>query len=352
MTDELLQIYRKSLYLLLLDERMKQFYKEITSLRRPPINLLKEDTDLFAHEYSSFIPTSQVTTYRNIWILKNMLFYPAGLRFINSYCLIHPIRKKDYIKNLLLLKRKPFVVDKAIWITDENAYGYFHWLTDCLTRLVVALPQIQSHKIILPQHLKRMPFIEDSLHYFNLDPVFYSDEDPVLIKELITPKHTAPTGNYHPEIINDLREIFTGINKQVPFRKIYISREKAVKRKITNEENVIALLKQYNFEIHYFEQYDLDKQINLMKESICLIGVHGAGLSNMLFMNKNSFILELRNTGDKINNCYYSLASDLQHKYYYLLNNGDSSDTHEVNLTVDIEKLKNIIELIGKQINS
>ncbi len=80
-----------------------------------------------------------------------------------------------------------------------------------------------------------------------------------------------------------------------------------------------------------------------MQKTGSLIALHGAGLTNMLFMNANTKILEIRNEEDKHNNCYFSLASDLDIDYYYLLSKGDSIETHTVNVDVDIEKLEQII---------
>jgi capsular polysaccharide biosynthesis protein len=109
---------------------------------------------------------------------------------------------------------------------------------------------------------------------------------------------------------------------------------------------VMELLLQYGYEIHFFEDYDLKKQIEIMSETKSLIGLHGAGLTNMLFMPANGQVLELRNENDAHNNCYFSLASDLNQAYYYLINTGDIEDTHRVEVTVDISKLKIAVELM------
>ena len=64
-------------------------------------------------------------------------------------------------------------------------------------------------------------------------------------------------------------------------------------------------------------------------------------------MQKNSKVLELRNKEDSHNNCFFSLASDLGHNYYYLLNDGNIKDTHFVNITVNIGNLeKAIVEML------
>jgi hypothetical protein len=68
----------------------------------------------------------------------------------------------------------------------------------------------------------------------------------------------------------------------------------------------------------------------------------------MLFMPAGGSVLELRNREDDHNNCFYSLASELDHRYYYMLNQGDREDTHTVEVKVDIEELKATLEMMNK----
>ena len=44
--------------------------------------------------------------------------------------------------------------------------------------------------------------------------------------------------------------------------------------------------------------------------------MHGAGLTHMLWMKEKGKILEIR-ARDSKENCYFCLASDLNHDYYY-----------------------------------
>jgi capsular polysaccharide biosynthesis protein len=242
------------------------------------------------------------------------------------------------------LSKKERNIPSAVWIIDENAYGYFHWLTDCLCRLIAINTYLKDHVVILPNHLKNIKFIDESLLYFNIKAEYYDVTLPIKVNHLLLPSHTAPSGNYNTILINKLRQQFVRQSSTQVTKNIYISRQNAEKRKITNEEAVIALLKQYYFEVHFFENYSFTEQINLMKDTKCLIGLHGAGLTNMLFMSEKTNVLELRNEEDSHNNCYFSLASDLNLDYYYQLNKGDRKDTHEVNVTVDILLLKQNIE--------
>ena len=151
---------------------IKKLFPESISKRKPPINISKNDITLFDHEYLKTINATELIELKNIYILNNTIFNPITLRFYNKYCLVNPTRKKQLIKNLLLLTKKKVTIKYAAWIIDENAYGYFHWLTDCLCRLLAIENNIKEHVVLLPHNLKKHHFIEQTLKYFNINPFF------------------------------------------------------------------------------------------------------------------------------------------------------------------------------------
>ena len=79
-----------------------------------------------------------------------------------------------------------------------------------------------------------------------------------------------------------------------------------------------------------------------------MISNHGGGLTNILFMKSGSSVLELRQSGDSHNNCYFSLASALYLKYYYQLCHSENpdEDAHTADLIVDCRRLRKNIEQI------
>jgi capsular polysaccharide biosynthesis protein len=79
-----------------------------------------------------------------------------------------------------------------------------------------------------------------------------------------------------------------------------------------------------------------------------LIGFHGAGLSNMMFMPKNAIIFEVIDTFNDVNlplcGYYHNLARIFEHHYYYF---GYHRKLNE-NLPVRslIQKMKEFYELV------
>jgi len=65
----------------------------------------------------------------------------------------------------------------------------------------------------------------------------------------------------------------------------------------------------------------------------------------MLFMPPGGTVLELRNNRDNWNNCYFSMASALSQRFYYLLDK-DPSETDKINLSLDINELRRCLTMI------
>ena len=80
---------------------------------------------------------------------------------------------------------------------------------------------------------------------------------------------------------------------------------------------MIEVLRAFNFRIVRTEDYSFAEQVRLAAGARYLVSNHGAGLTNILFMRPGSSVLELRHATDCINNCYFTLASALNLKYFY-----------------------------------
>jgi len=71
---------------------------------------------------------------------------------------------------------------------------------------------------------------------------------------------------------------------------------------IVNEDLVQDVLIASGFEVHYFEDYTFQQQVEIMSGAKLVVALHGAGITNILFMGGKGRILELRNDNDSHNN--------------------------------------------------
>jgi capsular polysaccharide biosynthesis protein len=135
------------------------------------------------------------------------------------------------------------------------------------------------------------------------------------------PSHVAPTGHYNDDIIRRVRDLLVrtlgNTSDKDRGQRIYISRARASKRKITNEAAVLAVLERYGFRTVYPEDLLLEEQVKLFSRVQYLVSNHGAGLANMLFVPEGACVLELRQQHDAHRNFYFSLAAALNQKYFY-----------------------------------
>ena len=75
--------------------------------------------------------------------------------------------------------------------------------------------------------------------------------------------------------------------------RIYISRRDASVRFIRNEEVILSKLQAYGFEEVILSRYDYDEQLAFFARATHIVGMHGAGLTNIVFCPPGAHILEV-----------------------------------------------------------
>ena len=99
-------------------------------------------------------------------------------------------------------------------------------------------------------------------------------------------------------------------NKRV---NIFIDRSKVYRRHVTNYNELIPLLKKYNFITVDPEDYSAEEQIKLFSAAKIISGPSGAAFANMIFA-KNATIIYSYFVLDKMN-CWENLSLDMGFKY-------------------------------------
>ena len=113
---------------------------------------------------------------------------------------------------------------------------------------------------------------------------------------------------------------------------------------------VEELVHKYQFQTVCNEDLDFFQQVALYSNAKFLISFHGAGLSNLIFMKKDSIILELhkKKTNDKDwhSLAYWYLADILDFAYYHQLctPNDPKEQFMYADCEVDIPMLENNIK--------
>lgn len=243
-------------------------------------------------------------------------------------------------------------VQKGALIWDFWSYNnYYHWLTDTLMRFMIInkLNNLDDNviELIVPENLPQ--YAKDSLKAFNVKLIYLPHNLNFKVKELLIPLYPVSSGTVHPvlilEVKNKLLEYaklnhYNLFDKFINYKKIYVSRSKSASRKINNENDLISLLKKHQFQIVFFEDLSIWEQIILMNQAEVIISSHGANLTNILFMNPASKVIEINTKKiDEATLCYWNLADFLDLEYFYI----PSYQDKETNYTVSINEVENLI---------
>ena len=317
-------------------------------VRKMPKNIVNEDKYLFDHEIKRLFSETYFIEENNCYVFgQNLLSVKKLSIFIRETFFGEPSLKKiikDTLKNIIKL-RKFEKIDNGYWITDDKSTVYFHWFCDALQKITL-IDSYEDKILLLPERFVNKQFIEDTLILLNINYKVLKEDTVYKIKKIKIYGETAPTGNYNPEILNDLKKLFSQkarISTQPKvIKKLWILREND-KRKIENSEIIYPLLESYGFEFIYFEKLSMKEKIKILNETLYLGGIWGSGLTNMLFLNEKSNLIEIRDKDDKMNNAFFSMASALNLNYFYY---SSSFFGEKKGLNLDEERFKNFLNSI------
>lgn len=324
--------------------------QEITVKRTLPVNLDPKDIKLFDSSLTVTFERLFPVYLKNVWIIQDTVFSPGELKFYTSHSHIADLGPLQFAKRAVLCSTKAWrKIPKGIWVTDEWSANFFHWMTDCLPRIWEGIERDPTFPIILPDAYRSLEYVTQSLNLLKIKVEFFKSRENLRVDTLILTARTATFPNFNPPLTQKTREKFAVSTAKTPWKKVYVSRKLATKRKAHNELEVELMLRKKGFDIVYAEQLSIKEQAKLMGNTMLLVCLHGAALTNMLFLKENMRVLELRNIGDTRTNCYFNLASALDLRYYYTLNKGDHRDTIMTDFTVDLIALETVIDQIEKE---
>ena len=327
------------------------------SKRTLPQNFDQAHLNLFQHEFERAIPESQLLRFENVSVSAEGLLFKGVQMLPESFAYAFELdewKRRSILKFLVtnhFLRKQRKIDAPVLWITDYWSKGYFHWLTDALTRLYVVRDRLDQLTLLLPWEFETRDFVKSSLEVFGVKNVdFVKPDEVVECRSLLMPGHTAPSGHFRDDVLQGVRTTLLSAfgDASQGSERIYISRRLANKRKIVNEGDLSHILNKLDFQLICAEDLSFQDQVRLMSRARYVASNHGAGLTNMLFMRDGGSVLELRHVSDYVNNCYFILASALGLKYYYQLCKADRdfADPHTADLVVDPEQLEKNLGLI------
>ncbi|WP_407429635.1 glycosyltransferase family 61 protein [Arcticibacter sp.] len=329
--------------------------------RNPPKNYTEGELDFCSSEFSYDTLDVSLVECRNCFVNHRGFVYDGYFR-INEKSLLSPayyagqFNIKHYLKKVLFKSKRTVNHDhKYLLAFDEWGHTHYHWFCDTLPRIYSVKDLLKDYYLLLPGNF---PYIKsvatETLDLLGLRPKgieFIDDDELLRVENLSIVTQTCKSGYVNDRILKKISEDIihgSGIKRAEPFRKLYISREGAGYRKVLNEDEVQEVVKSYGYEVIRYEDMSLMEQIRITASAKSIVSIHGAGLTNIVFMLEGSNVLEFRRDRIYHNQCYWHLADALNLNYFYLFGSPDDDDLvlegNGCNLTIDTEKLTNILK--------
>lgn len=95
------------------------------------------------------------------------------------------------------------------------------------------------------------------------------------------------------ETVEAMRQSFQAFPATGRTRRLFVSRGDARKRRLKNEDEILARLDRFDFEFVTPGRLSVADQIALFSDAEIVVGPHGAGLTNLIFMPEGGSVIEI-----------------------------------------------------------
>ncbi|MGL5379886.1 glycosyltransferase family 61 protein [Clostridium sp.] len=229
--------------------------------------------------------------------------YKFDLRDANILFINNKITRIQYIDS-------NYVIDKGIMLLGSASTNYYHFNIESLTKLclinslglyknmpllvdesIIYIPQLYDELLMLNNNEREIILLKSNVKYKVNKLISFSDLSiiPLNIKK-------GYKLNYDDIILNDigvnLLHDKLSINNE-PNKKIFISRKNTKNHRLKNIDAAELIFKNFDYDIVYPELLSFKSQLDLFSTAKYIAGVTGAGLTNSLFCNSSSIIIDI-----------------------------------------------------------
>jgi capsular polysaccharide biosynthesis protein len=334
-----------------------------------PINLDKKDEVLFKGRESYHISDLRVRFLKNVFIAHDGLYLKNKMLVSKSHFNLVGFADRTFYYSFWKLALEQYLVStygKSLtkMKLEKNAYlaihtkwfGYFFWLTDALPKLIKTQHLHKDIELIYPESWNNIPFVNETLQLFpDLQVKKIKSGVHLQVENLVLPETRQWSNAIDPIELKRIKEfLFEQLEKYEVTTdlgpNIFISRKKAVRRNIINQDEVESLMKKYDYTSICLEDYSFLEQVSILKHAKNVLGLHGAGLANTIFMKENTRIIELSPQIHEKKNLripFWRIAGAIKAHFYIIFCKTDSQqhgDLYDKNLIVKINELERCLK--------
>lgn len=211
-------------------------------------------------------------------------------------------------------------------ISGAYSNNYFHWLFDTLPRLGKFLSSSEDDCLYLNQY--RL-FQRETLQLLDIptEKIISAEMNPHLkvdrlsVPSLPMPPLPAPPSVWRPPVVSEEACVFlrdwlspavSSDCETGSWRKIFVMRQGS--RAILNWTEMKNVLLSFGFRVVSLESMGVADQIRVFRAAEVIVGVHGAGLANLVFCVPGTLVVELMPTAWRMP-YYWSLCKIIKLRY-------------------------------------
>lgn len=292
--------------------------------------------DVFLYPESSVL-FNLANCISNVYIARNSvtsistgIAYGKNGDYIIDKCL-YSYHKRDFFRP----GTPKIKFEKVVSFVGPFLDNYYHFFECVLLNVPIVLNNFSDYKVVFPSYLDNGIFKEIiSVIFSDVDYEFLSEafEAETLIK--ITTVLDA----------NSLGALKSCINihdsEKVNNDKIFVVRKNALRRIFKNQDSFMSSLSYKGFKVVDPSSMSFMEQVAIFSEAKIVVGIHGAGLTNLAYSTKLERLYEIKDPRDK--SFIFESLANLKHASYRCIYGDPIS---ELEFYLDLDKFNNDIDL-------
>ena len=206
--------------------------------------------------------------------------------------------------------------------------GYSHWLLEELPRLLMLPPDVVDTLIGHGASAYNREALR--LHGFTGRFIEAEREAHFACEQLIIPRLPGEAGQPTSSVTSRLAEFTAPLHTETSAfgERLYISRENARRRRVSNEAMLWPQLEAKGFRRIHLENLSWAEQVNAFRHAKVIVAPHGAGLANLAFCRPQTQVVEFFHRS-YLNPCFWRLSALLGLDYRPVVSIGPQLPAYE-----------------------
>lgn len=233
-------------------------------------------------------------------VYSELTYFPWGNKF-------HPVISFPFLgKRLKKIQKAIFIV------TPEASNNFYHWHLDLVPRILlckIVIEDFSSRHIIIHSELKK--YEKEFYEYLGIDPekiICLNNFNVLPVSDLIVPAYTFDydtqfdafgdnSTKWKKKIFDYVKSNVFKIDAIVENQTlVYLQRGENNRfgRNLIGEDKIIPLLQEIGFQIYNPINYSIKEQAEILSKAKCVVSIHGAAMSNIVYCKEGTLIIELK----------------------------------------------------------